>query len=214
MLRAMSVASVAPRAVLFDLGGVVLGSPFPAISQLEKELGAPAGCITRAILEGGEQGAFQQLERGEIDVMEFAARFGAQCAPLGVPVDGAGLVAAITGAMIVRPAYLQAIRRIRGHGLLAAALTNNWKGEAATSALAEHFDIFLESCRLGMRKPEPRIYRHACEQLGVSPREVVYLDDIGGNLKPARELGMRTIRVLEPAEALRELEQILEFSLG
>lgn len=201
------------RAVLFDLGGVVLGSPFPAITRYERDLGAPAGSITRAIFEGGDEGAFQRLERGEFGVDTFATLFREQCAPSGLDVDGAALVRVITGGMQVRQEVLEAIRRIRAQGLLAAALTNNWIDEPATTAMAAHFDLFLESCRLGMRKPEPRIYELVCERLELSPREIVYLDDIGSNLKPAREMGMRTILVREPARALRELEELVGFSV-
>jgi epoxide hydrolase-like predicted phosphatase len=109
---------------------------------------------------------------------------------------------------------LEAVRRIRARGLLAAALTNNWAGEGdATRALEPHFDVFVESSAVGLRKPDPRIYAYACERIGVEPREAVFLDDIGRNLKPARELGMLTIKVDEPEGALAELEEVLGFPL-
>jgi epoxide hydrolase-like predicted phosphatase len=104
------------------------------------------------------------------------------------------------------------VARIRGRGLRAAALTNNWGGDG-TQILREHFDPFVESCVVGLRKPDPRIYLHACEAAGVRPPEAVFLDDIGRNLKPARELGMRTIKVDDPDAALAELEDALGFAL-
>lgn len=201
------------RAVLFDLGGVVLDSPFPAIARFEKQHGVAPGLVVRTIANGGEHGAFQRLERGELDIQSFAEVFKTECAAPGLEIDGVGLIRAIGAAMNTRPAYLEAIRRIRARGLLAAALTNNWKDEPSMDGLSLYFDIFLESCKLGMRKPDPRVYRHACERLAVRPREVIYLDDIGSNLKPARELGIRTILVTDPDQALADLQVALGFEL-
>jgi putative hydrolase of the HAD superfamily len=201
------------RAVLFDLGGVVLGSPFPAIARFEKQHGVAPGLVVRAIANGGEHGAFQRLERGELDVRSFAELFKTERTAFGLEIDGVGLIAAISATMKTRPAYLEAIRRIRARGLLAAALTNNWKDEPSMDGLSSYFDIFLESWKLGMRKPDPRIYQYACERLAVSPREVIYLDDIGSNLKPARELGIRTILVTDPDQALDDLQLALGFEL-
>jgi putative hydrolase of the HAD superfamily len=115
-----------------------------------------------------------------------------------------------------RPAMLEAIRRIRGRGLRAGALTNNWANERGepTHDLSSLFDAFIESSKVGLRKPDPRIYRLACDALGVAPAEAVFLDDIGRNLKAARELGMRTIKVDAPAPALAELSQQLGFALS
>jgi putative hydrolase of the HAD superfamily len=116
-----------------------------------------------------------------------------------------------------RPPMLAAIRRIRSRGLLVAALTNNWSNEDrqedGNRALRDLFDAFFESSTLGLQKPDPRIYQHACSALGVEPSEAVFLDDIGRNLKTARALGMTTIRVVEPGEALEELEAVLGFPL-
>jgi epoxide hydrolase-like predicted phosphatase len=111
---------------------------------------------------------------------------------------------------------LEAVRRIRARGLRAAALTNNWEGEGAgegTRALRPHFDVFVESSVVGLQKPDPRIYEHACRQLGVGPEQAVFLDDIGRNLKAARALGMATIKVADADAALGELERLLGFAL-
>jgi epoxide hydrolase-like predicted phosphatase len=108
---------------------------------------------------------------------------------------------------------LAAVGRIRERGLRTAALTNNWPGDG-TQTLRQHFDVFIESSQLGLRKPDPRIYQHVCRALGIEAREAVFLDDIGGNLKAARALGMTTIKVTAPEQALGELEAVLGFALG
>lgn len=201
------------RAVLFDLGGVVLGSPFTAISEYERERSLPTGFITGLIARGGPASAWHGLERGELTVAEFALRFEAESQTQGMTVDGRALIGAIAKATRPRPAFLRAIDVIRERGLKAAALTNNWKDDA-THTLSTRFDRFFESSKLGMRKPDPRIYTRACEELQVAPHEVVYLDDIGSNLKPARALGMTTIKVDEPDVALSELADVLGFALS
>jgi epoxide hydrolase-like predicted phosphatase len=111
---------------------------------------------------------------------------------------------------------LDAIRRIRERGLHAAALTNNWVGEdegSGAGALRPHFDTFVESSVVGLQKPDPRIYEHVCRLIGIAADQAVFLDDIGRNLKAAKALGMRTIKVDQPADSLAELEGILGFAL-
>src|SRR5262245_40012395 len=113
--------------------------------------------------------------------------------------------------------------RRSARGLRAAALTNNWVGEAphgvtdgprrGAHALRDHFDVVVESAVVGLRKPDPRIYALVCEKLALAPARVAFLDDIGRNLKPARELGMATIKVDDPDAALAELGTLLGFDL-
>src|SRR4029453_1365857 len=143
------------------------------------------------------------------------APFEADCRARGLTVDGRELMAKIAEASVPRPRMLEAIRRIRGRGLPVGALENKWVAdtprrgpdgaETTRSRLDPHFDVFVESAVVGLRKPDPRIYALACEKLGLEPSRVAFLADIGRNLKPARELGMATIKVDDPEQALREL---------
>jgi putative hydrolase of the HAD superfamily len=110
---------------------------------------------------------------------------------------------------------LQAVRRCREH-FRTGLLTNNFvqvEGEGALGGVLELFDTIVESSVVGVRKPDPRFYVIACERLGVEPGRSVFLDDLGINLKPARELGMRTIKVTVPDDALTELEEVLGLAL-
>jgi putative hydrolase of the HAD superfamily len=211
----MSIAGV-----VFDIGGVVQDSPLHAIARYEREHRIEPGAINRAVVEAGERGAWARLERGELTVAAFCAPFEAECRTRGVPVDAQRLMAAIAEAGVPRPRMLEAIRRIRARGLRVAALTNNWVSDAPGSAQArgaralwEHFDVVVESAVVGLRKPAPRIYALVCEKLALAPARVAFLDDIGRNLKPARALGMATIKVDEPDAALSELEVLLGFEL-
>jgi putative hydrolase of the HAD superfamily len=202
------------RAVVFDLGGVVLGSPLHAIAAYERERAIPAGAINRIVVATGPGGAWSRLERGELRRDEFYPAFEGDCAAAGVTVGARDLMERVAAIAAPRPAMLAAIARIRARGIAAGALTNNWIGEDdGMAAIAPHFDAVIESRVVGLRKPDPRIYRLVCETLGVAPAETVFLDDIGGNLKPARALGMATIRVADPEQALGELESLLGFPL-
>jgi len=202
-------------AVVFDLGGVVMDSPLHAIARYERDHGLPAGAIGRVVVDSGDGGAWSRLERGELTLEAFLAPFEADCRACGVAVDGARMMAYIAKAGVPRPQMLEAIRRIRGRGLRVAALTNNWVREGARAGhrLREHFDAFVESAMVGLRKPDPRIYELVCRELGVAPAQAAFLDDIGRNLKTARALGMTTIKVEDPVAALRQLGAILGLDL-
>src|SRR5512138_1739769 len=192
------------RAVIFDLGGVVVGSPLHAIADYERDLGIPAGFVNRHVVATGAAGAWSRLERGEVGLQDFYALFDAECAAAGQALCARTMMERIGAAAQPRAGMLAAIGAIRARGLRTAALTNNWIGDGARERdwLGALFDVVVESAVEGLRKPDPRIYRIALERLGVAPHETVFLDDIGRNLKPARELGMTTIKVDGETQAL------------
>ena len=203
------------EAVVFDLGGVVMESPLHSIAGYEQDHDLPAGTINQVVVESGEQGAWARLERGELTVEAFLGPFEEECRAQGVELDGARLMAYIAQAGVPRPRMVEAVRRIRGRGLRVGALTNNWvrEGQREGHRLREHFDVFVESSVVGLRKPDPRIYALVCRELGVEPPRAAFLDDIGRNLKTARALGMTTIKVDDPDRALRELGALLGLDL-
>ncbi|HET7343448.1 MAG TPA: HAD-IA family hydrolase [Methylomirabilota bacterium] len=208
----MSIAGV-----LFDMGGVVMDSPLHALARYERARDLPANAINRVVVAAGERGAWARLERGELDADTFCAPFEAECRAHGLDVDGAAIMAAIAAAAVARPIMLEAIRRLRARGLRVGALTNNWKrsgpDQLVPHALQSHFDVFIESRVVGLRKPDPKIYLLACAELGLAPAATAFLDDIGKNLKSARALGMTTIKVDDPREALEELSRLVNLDL-
>ncbi|MBW2426459.1 MAG: HAD family phosphatase [Deltaproteobacteria bacterium] len=208
-----------PRAVLFDLGGVVLGSPLDAIREYESELGYHRNAINHVVAETSPDGAWSRLERGELDLPSFYGEFEADCLAAGLRIDAREMMERMSSASAPRHEMLEAIRRLRDAGLKVGALTNNWShtkpsgASDGTRAVRTHFDVFIESSVVGLRKPDPRIYALACELLETVAEAVVFLDDIGHNLKPARALGMTTIKVESAQPALRELEAHLGIPL-
>jgi putative hydrolase of the HAD superfamily len=204
------------RAVLWDFGGVILSSPFEAFARYEREHGLPGGFLRQLNATNPDTNAWARLERSEVDLAGFAELYEAEADAAGHRVDAGAVLALLSGEL--RPTMVQALRRIRERGLTQACLTNNVAGtEAVRPELAEVmslFDTVLESSKLGVRKPDPRFYDLALDAVGVAPTEAVFLDDLGVNLKPARALGIRTIKVVDPANALAELEAVLGFDLS
>jgi epoxide hydrolase-like predicted phosphatase len=205
-------------AVIFDLGGVIFDSPLELITEFERRNGLPEHLVARLVGGyGGEDGVWHRLERGEVLLEPFCELFDGDVRKAGHAFQTAQLMREMAERAAVRPAMLTAIKTLREHGLKVAALTNNWVTDADYDArlqpLRQEFDVFVESCKVGMRKPDPRIYRLACERLGVPPERSVFLDDIGGNLKAAKALGMATIKVAAPEAALSELGRVVGFSV-
>jgi putative hydrolase of the HAD superfamily len=210
---------VAFRAVIFDLGGVVMPSPIDAFREYERQNGLPHRFISEIVVSGGDDGSWSRLERGELSIAEFATEFEVECANAGGTVRAADMMSFLAGGGGPHTEMLTAIRRIRAEGLQTAALTNNWAGDDGMTMaerapeLAVLFDLIVESAVEGLRKPDPRIYELTCERLGVSPTDAVFLDDLGVNLKSARALGMTTIKVADPEAAVAELAATLGFAL-
>ena len=208
------------RSVMFDFGGVITDSPFDAFEGYELAEGLPVGTIRTINSTNPHDNAWAQLERGDVGMSEFCDLFEAEALTAGYRVDARAVMAGLAGK--VRPAMVEAVRRC-SERFKTACLTNNFvldqEADQATARpdIAEIlalFDIVLESSKLGVRKPDPRFYEMACEALAVAPTEVVYLDDLGINLKPARAMGMQTIKVTAPDVALEELSSIVGIPLG
>lgn len=212
------------RAVLWDFGGVILTSPFDAFADYERSAGLPEGLIRKINSTNPNTNAWARLERSEVSVSEFAELFNGEADELGHTVDAHKLLSLLNGQ--IRPQMVEALRRCKSAGFKIACLTNNVKTseggtEASDPRRAEAieevmalFDHVTESRHMGVRKPEVRFYELACEALEIHPREAVFLDDLGINLKPAAALGMRTIKVIDPDLALRELSVILNIDFS
>ena len=202
-------------AVLFDFGGVILSSPFEAFRAYEARAGLPVDTIRTINSTHPDTNAWARLERSEIDVETFVAAFESEAAALGYHVDGAQVIACLRGEL--RPEMVEVVRRCKEHFPI-ALLTNNIVsgdgGEVGSFAeVVAMFDVVIESSVVGVRKPETRFYEIALEALGIEADEAVFLDDLGINLKPARALGMTTIKVDDPAVAIDELEVVLGMRL-
>ena len=204
-------------ATLWDFGGVILASPFDAFARYEENNGLPAGLIRSLNATNPDSNAWARLERNEVSPDEFALLFEAEAAAAGHRLDARAVLALLGGG--TRPEMVEAVRRCADR-IPTGLVTNTFTGIVAGAAVRRRpeleeimglFHVVIESSKVGLRKPDPRIYELACEQLGVAPDETVFLDDLGINLKPARAMGMTTIKVVDPAGALDELEAAVGF---
>ena len=208
------------RAAFFDFGGVVLSSPFEAFNRYEEAHGLPRDLLRTVNATNPDANAWARFERSEVGFDEFCDLFEGECRALGHEVDAREVMPLLAGEL--RPAMVEAVRRC-SERLVTACLTNNWvsfdddRAANARSSIDGVLGLFhhvVESSRVGVRKPDPRFYEMACELAAVEPTEVVFLDDLGVNLKPAAAMGMTTIKVVDPAHAITELEQVVGFPLG
>lgn len=197
------------RAVLFDLGGVVFDSPLDGFTRYEREVGLPANFLRTLNATNSDANAWARLERGELDRDAFVTAFEAEALAAGQRVSGLRVLESLKGE--VRRPMLEALRRLKAAGIPTAAVTNNIApmatAERDVSELLGLFTVVVESSVVGVRKPEEAFYRIALDALGVDARQCVYLDDLGVNLKPARAMGMTTIKVFDAETALVELER-------
>jgi putative hydrolase of the HAD superfamily len=200
------------EAVIWDFGGVLTTSPFEAFARFEAERGLPVDIIRRTNAANHWENAWAKFERAELDLEAFDQLFAAESLALGAEVRGRDVLPLLSGEL--RPEMVEALRRVKA-ACKTGCITNNLPANAIGSSsgrtlyVAEVmalFDHIIESAQIGLRKPDPRIYRMMVEALGVDPARCVYLDDLGVNLKPAREMGMTTIKVIDTAQAIAELE--------
>jgi putative hydrolase of the HAD superfamily len=201
------------RAVIFDFGGVISSSPVLVMRRFCESNAVPWESV-RPLL-GHEQGPWSRFETNAISAEEFVQELEAALATEGVRIDGAAFLKSFFGGMSMRPEMIAVVRALRQRPeMRVGCITNNVQGSRARNPLFDElFEVVVESSKVGMRKPDPRIYQIACEQLGVSPHQSIFLDDFGINLKAARALGMATIKVDETESAIDELERLLGFPL-
>jgi len=200
------------EAVIWDFGGVLTTSPFEAFARFEKERGFPVDIIRRTNAANHLENAWAKFERAEIDVEAFDQLFADESRAFGAEVRGKEVLPLLQGDL--RPEMVEALKRIKAQ-CRTGCITNNLPANAIGSTSGRSlyvaevmalFDHIIESAKIGLRKPDPRIYRMMIEALKVDPAKCVYLDDLGVNLKPAREMGMTTIKVVSAPQALAELE--------
>jgi putative hydrolase of the HAD superfamily len=207
------------EAVIWDFGGVLTTSPFEAFARFEAERGLPTDIIRRTNASNHWENAWAKFERAEVDIETFDQLFAAESLALGAQVRGRDVLPLLSGDL--RPEMVEALRRVKAT-FKTGCITNNLPANAIGSAAGRSlyiaevmalFDHVIESAKIGLRKPDPRIYRMMVEALGVEPEACVYLDDLGVNLKPARDMGMTTIKVVSAPQAIAELETATGLSL-
>src|SRR6476619_4148916 len=199
------------EAVIWDFGGVLTSSPFEAFTRFETERGLPAAIIRRTNAANHLENAWAKFERAEVDIHAFDDLFANESRALGAEVRAKDVLRLPPADL--RHEIVEALKRVKAR-FKTGCITNNLPANAIGSHSGRSLyvaevmvlcDHVIESAKIGLRKPDPRIYRMMVETLKVDPKHCVYLDDLGVNLKPAREMGMTTIKVVSAAQAISEL---------
>jgi putative hydrolase of the HAD superfamily len=212
---------VAIEAVLWDFGGVFTTSPFEAFNRYEAAHGLPKDLIRTVNATNPLENAWALFERAQIDRHGFDLKFLEESTALGHPVRGADVLPLLSGD--VRPRMVEALKLCK-QSYRVGCITNNMaqghgpgmaasaEGASRAGDIMAMFDVVIESSKVGVRKPDPRIYLLACAEMGVTPNTCVYLDDLGINCKPAAQLGMQAIKVVSEAQALDDLARLTGLS--
>lgn len=219
MTQSKDMPSSGFSAIIWDFGGVITSSPFEAFNTYEAAHNLPENFIRTINATNPDDNAWAKFERSEIDAAEFDAMFRAEAQARGHDVPGADVLGLLAGQL--RPEMIAVLDGLKSRGYRLACITNNVKtgagaGMARNAAQADavadvmtRFEHVIESALVGVRKPQPEIYHMACEKLGVAPENCIFLDDLGVNLKPARTIGMGTVKVLNAAQAIDDLSGLL-----
>jgi putative hydrolase of the HAD superfamily len=211
-------------AILWDFGGVITSSPFETFNRMEVARGLPHDFVRSINAADPDSNAWARFERAEIDAAAFDAAFASEARARGHNLPGRDVIACLAGD--IRPRMLGALDWLKAEGFALGCITNNvpagtgpgmamddGRANAIADALAR-FDHVIESSKVGLRKPDPAIYRMMCDRIGVTPERCIYLDDLGINCKPAAMLGMHAIKVAGEAQALADLAAALDLPAG
>lgn len=212
------------EAVIFDFGGVFTTSPVQNFAEFERRHGLPEKFIGEVIKTNHHDNSWARFERSEISLDDFDAAFAAESKAAGFEIAGKTLI----GLLSLRfyPEMIETLARVKAAGYKTGCITNNLPKLDSRGMLApdqtretvtrihKNFDHIIESSKAGVRKPEPRIYEMMCEALSAKPETCIFLDDLGVNLKPARAMGMTTIKVPigDVTPAMRDLEKLIDLA--
>ena len=201
------------KAIIWDFGGVITSSPFEAFNEFEEANGLPKDIIRTINSENSDMNAWAQFESNSITIDQFNDLFLKEAKAKGFDIKGRDIIKLLKGS--IRENMVSFLRELKSDFKL-GCITNNVKPSSEentdneTKEAMSIFDHVIESSIVGIRKPNPEIYMMSCDALNVSPDQCIYLDDLGINLKPARELGMTTIKVIKPEDAIQEVRNLLK----
>ena len=201
--------------IIFDFGGVVTDSPIEGFKNLEEHYGISKGTISSIVMTNQDNNAWAKSERGEINIDTFIKEFNQEALNLGFKLDATNILKQLYGPL--RPIMVEKIISLSKNFQL-ICLTNvlkdvhifsNEKRILEVKNILNYFDKIYESYKIGMRKPEKRIYEHVLNDLNIKPENTIFLDDLGMNLKTAKLLGIHTIKVVNPIKAIKELDNMI-----
>ena len=207
--------------IFWDFGGVITSSPFEAFNKYEKAKNLPENFLRKVNSTNPRVNAWALLEQSKISLTEFDDLFFKESSDLGYPVKGSEVLSLLEGNL--RPKMIEVIKKLKNLGFIQACLTNNFiptnelqpdmTDQEEKNNILNLFDYVFESKELGLRKPDQEFYDYVMAEVKISPEKIIFLDDLGINLKPAKLMGITTIKVISESQARDELESILGITL-
>jgi putative hydrolase of the HAD superfamily len=210
------------RALVVDYGGVLTSPLQDSLRSWCEDDEIDLALFRRVLGEwlGPSYGAeaatnpMHALERGEIAIPDFERELARRLTTHdGREVGPEGLLSRMFGGVSKQQPMFDVVRRARGQGISTALLSNSWGNDYPREEWDEIFDAVVISGEVGMRKPEPGIYRLAADRLGLEPAQCVFVDDLGPNVKGAVGVGMVGVKFVTVEQAVEELEALFGFDL-
>ena len=204
--------------IFWDFGGVITSSPFEAFNKFEIKNNLPENFLRKVNSTNPQSNAWALLEQSKISQIEFNELFFQESSDLGYGVDGLEVLNLLEGDL--RLGMVEIIKTLKKKGFTQACLTNNFIPDNDNqpdmidlnkkTEIFNLFDFVFESKEIGLRKPDQAFYDYVLEKVDTSPEKIIFLDDLGINLKPAKAMGITTIKVVSESQAKVDLENLLK----
>ena len=198
------------KIILWDYGGVLSESPIKNFQKFENTNNYNLNTIVKINSNNKYENAWAKLEKNEISIEEFAILFKQEAKKFGIEnIDTSKLLKCLDVKLNVK---MVEFLKYTSKFYTCVCLTNNFK-KIFTSHfenLKNNFSLIIESSKIGLRKPEKQIYMHVLKVLKVSAKEILFIDDLGINLKPARELGFHTYKFTDTDKTISYLKNMLK----
>ena len=204
--------------IFWDFGGVITSSPFEAFNKFEIKNNLPENFLRKVNSTNPQSNAWALLEQSKVTQMEFNELFFQESSDLGYGVDGLEVLNLLEGDL--RLGMVEIIKTLKKKGFTQACLTNNFIPDNDNqpdmidlnkkTEIFNLFDFIFESKEIGLRKPDQAFYDYVLEKVDTSPEKIIFLDDLGINLKPAKAMGITTIKVISESQAKADLENLLK----
>jgi putative hydrolase of the HAD superfamily len=205
------------EALVLDFGGVMTTSLEEAMAAFALSNGIEMQHLVRAALSaymGAEDDLVTDFETGQLSEADFSVAFAARLEEYsGVHIEHEGLVAGLFEALDLEEDMFELVERTKAGGYKTALLSNSWgMGLYPIERIRQLFDVVVISAEVGLRKPDPDIFKLTVEKLGLDAAACIFVDDHPGHLKAAQEAGMTTVLHKSPAQSIPELEALLNLT--
>ena len=195
--------------VLWDIGGVLTESPFKKFEIYEKSLSLPSGSIIKINSSNPYENAWAKLEKGLISTEEFSILFKEEAKSIGI--TNINIPKLLNCLKLKINTEMVALLKLLSKNYENICLTNNFKDviNVELKTIYDNFTYIFESSKLNMRKPEKKIYKYVLNELNIQANQILYIDDLGINLKPAREIGFLTYKFVDNKSTFKYVKNIL-----